>query len=43
MEEIVLEANEEFNKIIEFVTRDPHTWEFHSVKRRSLFLLRHDV
>lgn len=32
MEEMVLEAREEFNKIIDFVTKDALTWEIHSVE-----------
>jgi len=32
MEEMVLEAREEFNKIMEFVTTEALTWELHSVE-----------
>jgi hypothetical protein len=32
MEGMVPEAKEEFKKIIEFVTRDALTWEYHSVE-----------
>ncbi len=32
MEEMVLDAKEEFNRIIDFVTREALTWELHSVE-----------
>ena len=32
MEEKILEAREEFNKLIDFVTKDALTWELHSVE-----------
>ncbi|MFH1114639.1 MAG: hypothetical protein V1792_12025 [Pseudomonadota bacterium] len=32
MEEMVLDTKEEFNRIIDFVTREALTWELHSVE-----------